>query len=65
MDKEINETPKLEYHAPRLERYGTLSELTQAGRTFPGDDFIVYKDPPSRGSIGPPGLGGGGPPGQG
>ncbi len=61
MDKEA---PKLEYHTPRLERYGTLSELTKAGRTFAGDDFVVYKDG-ERGSVHPPGLGGGGPPGQG
>lgn len=64
MDKEAKETPKLEYHAPRLERYGTLSELTRAGRTFPGEDFIVFKDG-QRGSVNPPGLGGGGPPGRG
>ena len=51
MDKEAKETPKLEYHAPRLERFGTLSELTQAGKTFPGDDFIVYKDGFGPGSV--------------
>ena len=65
MDKEAKEAPKLEYHAPRLERYGTLSELTQAGRTFSGNDFVVYKDLTSGSIDVPPGLGGGGPPGQG
>ena len=50
-------TPKLEYHPPRLERYGTLSELTQVGKTTPGGDFMG-------GSVNPPGHGGVGPPGQ-
>ena len=61
MDKE---TPKLEYHAPHLERYGTLSELTKAGRTVGGGDFVIYKDGET-GSVHPPGLGGGTPPGHG
>ena len=52
MAEEAKETQKLEYHAPRLERYGTLSELTQAGRTFEGDDFVIYKDGTS-GTAGP------------
>ena len=56
MNEEARETQKLEYHAPRLEQYGTLSELTQAGRTNPGDDFIIYKDG-TQGSVHPPGQG--------
>jgi hypothetical protein len=54
MDKEAKEAPRLEYHPPRLERYGTLSELTQAGRTHPGNDFVIYKDG-FQGSAGPQG----------
>ena len=40
MDRDNEETPKLEYHAPHLERYGTLSELTQTGSPGSADDFI-------------------------
>ncbi len=54
MDKEAKEAPRPEYHPPRLERYGTLSELTQAGRTHPGNDLIIYKDG-FQGSAGPVG----------
>ena len=54
MADEDTEIQKLEYHAPRLERYGTLSELTQAGRTNPGTDFVFYKDG-TQGSVHPPG----------
>lgn len=42
MDKETEETPKLEYRSPQLERYGTLSELTQTGVSHPGMDFQLY-----------------------
>lgn len=41
---------KTEYRSPKLVRYGTLSELTQAGDSNPGDDFIVY-DSGVRGSV--------------
>ena len=51
MDKETKEAPKLEYHAPRLERYGTLSELTQTGNTQPGTDFIYYQNTQQYGSV--------------
>ena len=44
MDKESEQTSRLEYNAPRLERYATLSALTKARRTFTGDDFVVYKE---------------------
>ena len=47
-------TPKQEYTTPKLVRYGTLSELTQVGRTNPGTDFIVYKDG-QQGSVNPGG----------
>lgn len=50
MEEEAKETPKLEYHAPRLERYGTLSELTQTGSPGSADDFIF-------GSVGHSGAG--------
>ncbi len=42
MDEKAKEAPKLEYHPPRLERYGTLSELTQTGVSHPGMDFQLY-----------------------
>lgn len=42
--------PKQEYASPKLVRYGTLSELTQAGRTHFGGDFIIYDDEGHRGS---------------
>lgn len=49
MEQEIE---RIKYEAPKLERLGTLTELTKAGRTNPGNDFIVYKDG-NRGSAGP------------
>ncbi len=52
MDR-AKEAPKLEYRTPHLERYGTLSELTRAGRTTSGDDFIIYKDETSGSVITP------------
>lgn len=42
--------PKTEYRSPQLVQYGTLSELTQAGDSRPGNDFIVY-DGGVRGSV--------------
>lgn len=56
MEQEIE---RIKYEAPKLERLGTLTELTKAGRTNPGVDFKVYKDG-IRGSAGrrqPPGRG--------
>ncbi len=41
MRRENRETPKLEYHAPHLERHGTLSDLTQTGSPGSADDFIL------------------------
>ena len=56
MDKEAKKAPKLEYHAPRLERYGTLSELTQTGQPGTGDDFIFGSvHPPGHDKVDPPG----------
>lgn len=46
-------TQKQQYQTPRLKRYGTLRELTQAGRSKPGEDFIIYKDG-NHGSVVPP-----------
>ena len=37
------ETAKLEYQTPRLERYGTLSELTESGRDNTGRDTVFFQ----------------------
>ncbi|MEX1133345.1 MAG: lasso RiPP family leader peptide-containing protein [Acidimicrobiia bacterium] len=50
MEQEIE---RIQYAAPKLERLGTLTELTKVGRSNPGNDFIVYKDG-TRGSVNPP-----------
>lgn len=46
--------PKQEYQTPKLERYGTLSELTKAGQSGGGDDFVFARNasvqPPIPGS---------------
>ena len=42
---------KREYEPPTFEIYGTLTELTEHGRTNPGQDWVVYKDG-TRGSKG-------------
>ena len=35
------ETSKQEYHTPKLERYGTLSELTEAGGNDTKRDILT------------------------
>ncbi len=37
MEKKIERIP---YEAPRIERLGTLTELTKAGQTQPGRDAV-------------------------
>ena len=32
------------YEKPTITLLGTLSDLTEAGHTHPGSDFMVYKD---------------------
>lgn len=51
MDQE--KTPKSEYQTPKLERYGTLSELTKAGASSGGEDFI-FAQTGMPGSVNPP-----------
>ncbi len=42
---------KREYEAPTFEVYGTLTELTEHGRTNAGQDWVIYQDG-RRGSLG-------------
>jgi hypothetical protein len=48
---------KREYEAPHLEEYGTVADLTQVGRTIPGDDVEPGTQEPGFGSIDPGGGG--------
>lgn len=46
-------TPKKKYQTPKLERYGTLSELTKAGASSSGEDFVFFRSG-QPGSVHPP-----------
>ncbi len=37
---------KREYQPPVFEVYGTLNELTEHGNSAPGNDGIIYQNPP-------------------
>lgn len=50
----INEThasqSKKTYETPTFTTWGTIADLTKAGKTHPGEDFMIYNDG-TRGSV--------------
>jgi hypothetical protein len=38
--EEADEMEKREYSSPKLEKFGTVADLTQVGQTNPGDDTL-------------------------